>query len=239
MTLVGMPVTRPTALIIAVLCAVTLIWFGHGRGWLGGGEAQDPVTAILTQEPAEGVPSGVHGLGEGVPSGAHEPAEGVPLPAASAGMPSVGEVVVHVRGNVRRPGVIRLPPGSRVIDALTQAGGVRPGRRIGPLNLARVLVDGEQLDVIAPRHRRVGQPGADDHGSLPSVGEPATDRGTVRLNSATAAELETLPGVGPVLAERILAWRQQHRGFTSVEQLTEVAGIGPARLADIRPRVSL
>ncbi|WP_247597954.1 ComEA family DNA-binding protein [Streptomyces sp. RKND-216] len=149
-----------------------------------------------------------------------------------------GPVVVDVAGDVREPGVHRLPRGSRVADALKAAGGVRPGtdpKQLGGLNQARRLVDGEQILVGEIAARAVGGPVP-----APAAGVPPGAGGTparISLSSATTEQLETLPGVGPVLAGHIVDYRTEHGGFTSIEQLREVDGIGPARFADLRPRV--
>lgn len=151
----------------------------------------------------------------------------VPEPTASTSPAVADTVVVHVIGRVRRPGVVTLPFGSRVADAVEAAGGLRPGAGSGDLNLARVLVDGEQ--VIVGRQPSASAPAAS--------GAPAPADGLVDLNTATATELEALPGVGPVLAGRIVAWREANGPFASVEILGEVAGIGDALLAQLRPLV--
>ena len=146
--------------------------------------------------------------------------------------------MVDVVGSVRRPGVVRLSAGSRIVDALAAAGGLRPGSNPGLLNLAAVLTDGQQVVVGAP----AAAAGAAPAGSGPSAGAgvggvAVTGGTTIDLNSATLEQLDGLPGVGPVLAQRILDWRQQHGRFASVEQLAEVGGIGERKLADIRGRV--
>ncbi|KQQ43645.1 ComEA family DNA-binding protein [Nocardioides sp. Leaf307] len=145
-------------------------------------------------------------------------------------------VTVDVTGKVRRPGIAVLEAGSRVVDALEAAGGARPGVDLAGLNLARVLVDGEQVVVgVAPAAAPAPAvaPGAVPG---PEAGAPVA---TVSLNTATQAELEALPEVGPVTAQAILAWRQEHGGFTSVQELLEVDGIGDATLAQIAPHVTL
>lgn len=149
--------------------------------------------------------------------------------AVPAPSPSTQTVVVHVGGKVRDPGVFTLPAGSRVIDAVRAAGGARRGADTGQLNLARPLVDGEQVLVGVP---------------VPPGVPPGTGTGTgadqvapLDLNLATAEQLEQLPGVGPVLAGRIVEYRTEHGGFRSVEQLHEVSGIGPKRFADLEDRV--
>jgi competence protein ComEA len=137
-----------------------------------------------------------------------------PTTNAAASPEVVGEVFVHVAGDVQHPGVYTLPLGSRVIDAVTAAGGVLAGADTTSINLARVLDDGEQVvvGVVATR--------PESH--------------LVDLNSATEADLDRLPGIGPVLAQRILAWRSDHGRFRSVEQLKDVSGVGGATFASLR-----
>ena len=147
---------------------------------------------------------------------------------ASAGPPA-GEVVIAVAGKVARPGLVRLPAGSRVDDALRAAGGPLPGTDPGLLNLARKLVDGEQ--VLVGVDPPPAAPGASSVG--PGAG------GVLDLNSATAADLDALPGIGPVLAQRIVDWRTEHGRFVSVEQLREVTGIGESRYAELEDSVSV
>ncbi|OEV08674.1 DNA-binding protein [Streptomyces nanshensis] len=151
-------------------------------------------------------------------------------------------LVVDVGGKVRKPGIYKLPHGSRVADALEAAGGVRPGTDVTGLNRARRVVDGEQIVAGgAPTGSGAGQgAGGTGTGAQPGGGTAADGPGggTVSLNSASAEQLETLPGVGPVLAQHIVEYREEHGGFTSVDQLQEVDGIGDRRLADIKPKVS-
>ncbi|MER7545835.1 helix-hairpin-helix domain-containing protein [Actinomadura sp.] len=151
-----------------------------------------------------------------------------PRPTASAAPAAASSVVVHVLGKVRHPGVVTLPSGSRVAEAIKAAGGVRRGAGTGTLNLARKLVDGEQIPVGVPRPTPAPAPAAS------ASGAPGTP---LDLNTATPDQLDDLPGVGPVLAQRIVAYRTQHGGFRSVEQLQEVSGIGAHRFADLKPMV--
>ncbi|MGA5038155.1 helix-hairpin-helix domain-containing protein [Streptomyces capoamus] len=141
------------------------------------------------------------------------------------------EIVVDVSGKVREPGIRRLPAGARVADALRAAGGVRPGVSTEGLNRARFLVDGEQVVVGIP----AGAPGRPG----PAAGPLPATTGTgptapVSLTTATQDQLETLPGVGPVLAQHIIDYRTQHGGFRSVDELREVNGIGDRRFTDLR-----
>ncbi|MGW1146649.1 helix-hairpin-helix domain-containing protein [Streptomyces sp. NPDC002454] len=154
-------------------------------------------------------------------------------PAASA-TPHGRRVVVDVGGEVRRPGVLRLPVGARVADALRAAGGVRPGADLTGLNRARVLVDGEQVVVGAPP---TGPPPGAAGTTMPGGSGPTAPTGPVPLSTATAEQLDALPGVGPVLARRIIDHREAHGAFRSVEQLREVTGIGERRYADLKDLV--
>ncbi|MFI6434622.1 helix-hairpin-helix domain-containing protein [Streptomyces sp. NPDC050759] len=153
-------------------------------------------------------------------------------PAVSGGVPNTAgpagaEIVVDVGGKVREPGIQRLPAGSRVADALKAAGGVRPGTNTDTLNRARFLVDGEQVIVGGP-----AAPAPAPGTGGPAAGGPAA--APVSLNTATVDQLDTLPGVGPVLAQHIVDYRTQHGGFRSVDELREVNGIGDRRFADLR-----
>ncbi|MEU6980440.1 ComEA family DNA-binding protein [Streptomyces sp. NPDC046371] len=147
-----------------------------------------------------------------------------PSPASAAPV-----VVVDVGGKVRRPGVLTLPAGSRVADALRAAGGVRPGADLSGLNRARVLVDGEQVLVGLPG-AGAAPAGAGAAAGLSGASGPAQP---LSLNAATVEQLDTLPGVGPVLARHIVEHRVEHGGFRSVDELREVNGIGERRFADL------
>ena len=161
------------------------------------------------------------------------------VPAAAPISPAGEPVVVDVAGKVRRPGIVELPAGARVVDALDAAGGARVGVDTRSLNLARPLVDGEQIvvgyDVPPMAGGQVPDGGAGLSGSPPtSTGLSITP---VDLNTATAEQLETIPGIGPVTALAILTWRTEHGGFTAVDQLLDVSGIGDATLAEMIPYV--
>ena len=155
-----------------------------------------------------------------------------------------GSVVVHVTGAVSRPGVVTLPPGSRVTDAINAVGGASAEADTQQLNLARVLTDGEQIRV--PRIGEVlpdpaPQPGG---AATPSVGTaPGKTNGgasgTININTASASELEKLPGIGPALAQRIVEYRDSHGPFTSVDSLTDVPGIGKAKLEGLREQATV
>jgi len=164
--------------------------------------------------------------------------------SSSDGLGAAAAVLaVDVVGRVRHPGLVRLPAGSRVIDAIRAAGGAAPGADLDAVNLARKLADGEQLRV--PRHGEAAvQPGA----VLPGAGAGAGGSGAIDpggpaggpidLNTATAEQLDTLPGVGQVTASRIIAWRSAHP-FTSVDDLRQVPGIGDRRFATLKDLVTV
>ena len=161
--------------------------------------------------------------------------EAVPAGASAPSTPSsAAEVVVDVAGKVRRPGIVRLPAGSRVVDAVKAAGGPRRGASLSGLNLARVLVDGEQVVVGVPAPAGVAAGAASTPGS--GAGPPGA---LVNINTATQDQLETLPGIGPVTAQAILQWRTDNGAFSAVDELLEVSGIGEATLADLAPFVTV
>ncbi|HEY6416023.1 MAG TPA: ComEA family DNA-binding protein [Acidimicrobiales bacterium] len=150
------------------------------------------------------------------------------------------EVVVHVAGAVVSPGVRRLPPGSRVTDALDAAGGALPGADLPRINLAAPLVDGQQVYVPTPGEEVPVAAGSGFPGGAGAAGSAGGVVGTpVDLNSATAEQLDTLPGVGPATAAAIIAHREEHGPFTSVDQLLDVRGIGEAKLEQLRDLVSV
>ncbi|PJM85070.1 DNA-binding protein [Streptomyces sp. TSRI0384-2] len=208
----GMEWRSVAALVVVV--AVAVVWAAQ-HFWTGRPEAvRAPETVAQGASRTPGTADG--------------PAVTGPAPASPPPSPSAGPLVVDVSGKVARPGVHRLPAGSRVEDALEAAGGVRPGTDTSGLNRARLLTDGEQVAVgvdPAPGAGPVAGPGA------------AGVAGPVSLGTATAEQLETLPGVGPVLAAAIIAHRTESGGFQSVDQLRDVRGIGDRRFEDLRELV--
>lgn len=230
----GLTTAHVTVLALVGLGAVAVaLW------WLLGARPQpSPVADIATIEaPAlvgsPAAPAAGLGTASTAPlstdSPVSTPASGESPTTAGPG----GEVVVDVAGKVRRPGIVTLPAGSRVADALQAAGGVRPGVDTAALNLARPLVDGEQVLVGLPA--LAGPAPGVAPGSSPTAGTTVL----VDLNTATMEQLDTLPGVGPVTGQAILDWRAEHGGFTSVDELLEVDGIGDATLADLRDLVTV
>ncbi|PZS13358.1 MAG: hypothetical protein DLM57_17015 [Pseudonocardiales bacterium] len=155
-----------------------------------------------------------------------------PASASAARGSAAPTLVVDVAGKVRHPGLYRLPAGSRVADAVQAAGGALPGVDLTALNLAAKIADGQQITVgmtaVAPG---AGGPG-------PGV-SPSQVAAPVDLNSATLAQLETLPGVGPVLGQHILDWRAAHGQFSTIDQLRDVIGIGDIKFAALRSQVTV
>lgn len=154
-------------------------------------------------------------------------------PAASAA--PAGPLVVSVSGKVRRPGLVEVPDGSRVADVVKAAGGALPGADLTGLNLARRVTDGEQIAVGVPAAPDAPSGGA---AAAPAPGGPAPG-GKIDLNSATAAQLDTLPGMGPVTVQKILDWRTKNGRFARVDQLREIDGIGERRFAQLRELVTV
>jgi len=173
-----------------------------------------------------------------------EPGAGSAEPEASS---AAGVVVVHVVGEVREPGLVTVPTGARVADAVAAAGGTTKHADAAALNLARAVVDGEQIRVPRPGEQPQGPDGTSAAGGADGAdggtaggtdgGTAGTSGGQISLNTAAAADLEELPGIGPALAARIIAWRDENGPFTSVDELDEVSGIGPSVLEQVRDLV--
>jgi competence protein ComEA len=202
---------------------------GSSAGSTGGGDDGSA--------PADGAPGAAT---DGSPGASGASAAGV----ATSGLPT--ELVVHVVGAVAAPGIQRLPPGSRVVDALAAAGDALPDADLARINLAAPLIDGQQVFVprpgepapstLAPAGGGTGITGGGPGGT----GATGTAQGgLVNLNTATAQELEALPGVGPSTAAAIIAHRDANGPFTSVEQLIDVRGIGDAKLEQLRQLVTV
>jgi competence protein ComEA len=145
---------------------------------------------------------------------------------AGAGSAAPARLVVYVVGAVRRPGLYTLGPGSRVADAVTRAGGVTRKADPAALNLAAPVADGEQVLVPARLPRAVA--------AAQGVSPPGVPAGPIQLSSATAEQLDSLPGIGPATAQKILDYRAEHGAFRSVEELDDVPGIGPTRVEQLR-----
>jgi competence protein ComEA len=171
-----------------------------------------------------GQPEGPGGQGAGSADQTLPPA----APDSAAGLGTAGRVAVHVAGRVRHPGLVHLPAGSRVQDAVHAAGGAAAGANLDAINLARKLTDGEQVLV----------PGPGDPPPASSPATPGSPAAPLDLNTATAEQLDTLPGVGEVTAGRIVAYRTAHP-FTAVDDLLEVPGIGQRRFDQLKDLVTV
>jgi competence protein ComEA len=226
----GGPGTRVRALLagagrqrVAVAMLVLVALAGAGAVWV------------------RAVPRLAGGAGEAAPADQTLPRAmpepwGAPDPSAPGAGP-VGQVAVHVAGRVRRPGLVRLPAGSRVQDAIRAAGGATPGADLDALNLARKLTDGEQVRVPAPGDPAPPLPAGAAGPGAPG-GPGATPSAPLDLNTATVEQLDTLPGVGEVTAGRIVAYRSAHP-FTAVDELLEVPGIGQRRYDQLKDLVTV
>ena len=221
---------REKALLVGIYAASLALVWTLGYGW-GRSSANSPLhtAGVHTQGSVE-----VIDLSQ--PSPATAPIE----PSAQTEPLSTAEVVVHVSGAVKQAGVYRLAPDSRVADAIEQAGGTTENADLDALNLAEPLQDGQKIHV--PRKGEASAP------TTASVSPPRTPRRApqaaavqfpINLNTATAEQLEAIPGIGPVLAQRIIEYRQTHGRFQSVDELLEVRGIGPKRLESMRPYVTV
>jgi competence protein ComEA len=210
-------VSRPTALVLASFLLAVLVIAGSRLTRSGAADAPDVVAPLVPLAESSGEPSG---------------------PAAEA-------VVVHVVGAVRRPGLLRLREDARVADALARAGGAKRSADLAAVNLAAPLVDGIQI-FVPSRASTAGSAGASsgvgaDAGPASASGGGGVAAGSgrkVSLAMATAEELDELPGVGPVTAQKILDYRSEHGPFRSVEDLDAVPGIGPARIEQLRDLVT-
>jgi len=192
------------------------------RRWLPGGTAKRRFALVTVPVAVAALVAGSIAVFGGGP--AAEPPPVLPSAKPVADVPEAkAALVISVVGRVRRPGLVSVPPGSRVADVLRAAGGAEPGADLSSLNLARKVSDGEQLAVGVPA----------------SAAEPGLAAGKVDLNTATAEQLDTLPGVGAVMARRIVEWRTRHGAFSKVEQLRDVEGIGESKFAKLREQVTV
>ncbi len=201
------------ALVVAVGLAVTTWWVVR--------DDPEPPVAPVSADAVEPL----------VPAASPSSAGAATAGPAAAG--AGGQVTVDVAGKVRRPGIVVLDAGARVTDAVEAAGGAKPNVDLSSINLARVLVDGEQI-VVGARGAPAGAAGAAGPGSAAGPGAAP-----VNLNLASQAELESLPDVGPVTAQAIISWREERGGFTSVDELLEVDGIGEKTVAKLAPHVTV
>ncbi len=237
-----------SSVVVAVLAVAVVagVWFAVRVA--AAARAAEPTsvparTAVTSRSIPAGFATGADGGAAASSTGSATGSATGAAGAAAGAAPGAGRIVVHVVGEIARPGIVLLPQGARVIDAVTAAGGALPSADLERINLARAVADGEQVHVPAPGEQIL--PGAFGSTIGPVGGQGVTGGaaaaapGRVNLNTAGLAELDTLPGVGPVLAQRILDWRREHGRFTSVDELGEVSGIGERLLAQLADRVTL
>ncbi|MFC4628607.1 helix-hairpin-helix domain-containing protein [Promicromonospora alba] len=219
---------------VVALVAVLLLGVGVAVLSLRGGGVEP-----LTQLTADVEPLGGQTDGPAGPSAPPAPSSPLPAtPAPASADAAGGGLLVHVVGEVAEPGLVTVPDGARVADALEAAGGTTRKADLTAVNLARAVVDGEQLHVPQPGEQVPGGPAPGAGGPASGTGGPSTSGGsgeaTVDINTADATALEALPGIGPSIAQAIVEWRDANGQFASVEELEDVPGIGPATLAEIR-----
>lgn len=240
-------------LVVAVVAASVLLWRSrpvasavttlNSSAPAGPGVGATSPTSGTTDSRSGGARSGGAQSADDTPAGANTTASGAranhDAPASdTTSVPAT--VLIHVAGKVARPGVVRVAEGARVVDAIDAAGGALPGVDLRTVNLARVVADGEQVLVGlppedgAPAPTGLGSPGGD-----PGPGGKDGNAQPINLNTATVQELQMLPGVGPVLAERVVAYRTEHGGFTAVDELLDVNGIGEVTFGELEPLVTV
>lgn len=220
-------VSRQAIIGVALVVALAVAVLGGRYLMARQDAAPQPVAAVAD----EGDDSAFDG--EGGQSGDAASDQG----GAAAEPTAAPDVTVHVVGEVKSPGIVSLPGGSRVADALEHAGGGTSDADLSGVNLARELVDGEQ--VVVPKPGETPVAAGPPPGGASGPGGPASSDAPVNLNTADLATLETLPGVGPVLAQRIMDWREEHGQFVAVEELGEVSGIGDKTYAQLAPKVTV
>jgi competence protein ComEA len=231
--------TRPQLIAYALAAAIVVVLgvrFMQGQARTGSGSAGGASAMASGGDGAGGdeAASGAGTDGSGGSGAGGSGGAGGGAPSSVGLEPADTTALVHVAGAVRRPGVYRFHAGDRVKDAVTRAGGARKGADLDAINLAAKVADGQQ--VVVPRRGAAGSAPAAGGSAASSGSTPASP---VSLNSASEEQLETLDGVGPATAQKILDWRQQHGGFRTVDDLAEVPGIGPKRLAALKPKVQL
>ena len=221
-------VSRRQVLAVGGAAVVALLVLALRLAVAQAGAEPVPVSATPAGLVSRSVPSALASDGAASGGGA---SGGVGAGAGSGPDGAAAQVVVHIVGQVAHPGLVTLPAGARVADAIRAAGGALETADLGGVNLARILVDAEQVVVPKP-----GEWVPSSSGGAPTGGGSGSG-GLVNLNAATLSDLDGLPGIGPVLAQRILDWRTEHQRFSSVDELGEVPGIGPKLLAQLRSKV--
>ena len=228
------------ALLLGILAVAAGAWF-----WWQAASGRPEILPLSGVSPETTAGTGQTGPGDADNGGGSRagPASGTPAetPSGTQESSAAGTVVVHVAGAVLRPGVVQLPAGSRVHDALAAAGGGSPGADPDRLNLAAVVEDGQKIHVPLqgePLPESAGQAGKPDAGGA-AEGSAGTTGSKVNLNTAGVEELDGLPKVGPVLAQRIVDWRKEHGPFKAVEELDAIDGVGPKMLEALLPLVTI
>lgn len=268
---IGLKLTAVVVIVIALLAWLVVSWFTSARSASaplpeppalvsGGPEAGTPEAgagpeSVASGNAPAGDPESVPGSGSGAthgdsqgPAGPNAAGPNVSAPnAAAPGTEGVGESVVHVSGAVKDPGVVELPPGSRVHEAIEAAGGMTKEADPGGLNLAAPVKDGTLIWVPTPEELESGAgPPGQAQNPVPGAGQEPGQSGPsaegpaqlINLNTADAQTLDELPGIGPALSERIIAHRETNGPFGSLEELAAVSGIGPVILADVEGLVT-
>jgi len=210
-----------TIFIIVVLASVATVWLQPHT--VNAAADSGVATASAAEEEMTSLPDAAQG----------------PAPPSNTPSSNNEMVYVHVVGEVQRPGVYEINAGSRVLAAIEAAGGATELAVLSALNLARPLTDGEQIVVPDSAGAAESQQASSSIGAPPAAGIADTSAPPINLNTADQGTLETLPRVGPALAERILAWREEHGGFESVEQLLSVSGIGQKTFEQLQTLVTV
>ncbi|WP_446664253.1 helix-hairpin-helix domain-containing protein [Flexivirga sp. B27] len=228
-----------------VLVSVAALVFGGRVLWARASAQPHPVTSTASaQGSAPRSTAGSTAAGSAAPAGAGNSArQGFGAAATPSSSASPTTLVVQVVGQVHKPGVVHVKQGSRVQDVVSAAGGALSSADLSAINLARVVSDGEQIQVPKPGEHPTpppqGSPASSAVGGAGESGSAGGPASVVDLNTADQATLESLPGVGPVTAQRILQWRADNGRFSTVDELGEVSGIGDKTLAQLRPHVSV
>ncbi len=212
------------AVLLVVPCLLLVVWL-FWQSWSG----QPTIEPLVRSSHAGGTAEAGTGSGRGGVNEAPEPQNGAQL------------LTVHVAGAVKSPGIVRVPAGARVFDAIAAAGGADPAAELNSLNLAAVVQDAAKIHVPRTGEEAPSQL-AGPVGGTPTPGSTGARNsagGKVNINTATAEELDALPKVGPVLAKRIVEWREQHGPFASVEDLDAVDGVGPKMMESLLPLVTV
>ncbi|MDQ0276280.1 competence protein ComEA [Arthrobacter silviterrae] len=251
---------RAVVVLLAMAAAVVAVLWMQQAGVSGASAklaSSGPAKVAVPPLPGSTAAPGTVPGGPAPPGAATGPSSGAAppgTPGGAGGGNGAGTATIHVVGAVKKPGIVVLPAGSRVFQAIDAAGGALPGAQLAAVNLAAMVVDGTQILVPTVEQAAAGGvPGAGGGtgagagaaggaGGSPggsAAGPGGAAAGLVPLNSATAAELDALPGVGPVMSERIVQWRADHGPFKSVDELGSVSGIGPKMLATLRPLVTV